>query len=441
MEKLNKIMKFKYMPYIIYMIALLILHTQYSCYSDDIGVMVKLQPTLKDEINNLSASYAGWSSRILINPLIFIMAHFDIHVWMILDVLFLTIIAILFTRLLFGIIDFESACITVLVMLIYPINICFEVGWMVTSMTYVWPSVFALLACMAIRKDMDGDRIRIFEGILYCMAIVYAANIEGLSVMLCIIYMSYLVGGIIRKRFNPVIFLQLILSVCGFMWHLLSTDNQDRMSGQEKVSFFDKIEIGFTNTAARLFFDPNYMIICFVVFLAICMWITGNKRKNTGVALAITVGVTQFMLGKIIPVILGKNYYPNAFFNYFLKKGSIADGKYNNIISWLFLLGCIIILGMIVVCIFSYFDTRQAVLILVILVAGFAARMVVSYAHGRWIYHQRTYYSVYLAVAAAMLAIYIQLGKENKRKIIMKFLTIAAVVGGLKSFCFIFFDI
>lgn len=445
MEKIKKLLQYKYTPYIVYMMILAIWHTQYECTADDLGVIQNLKPTLSEEIANLSATYEGWSSRVLINPLIFLVAHFDIAVWQVLDVAFLTITAILFTKLVWGEISNKRALITVLVMFVYPFQIIFDVGWLVTSMTYVWPTMFGALACMSIRKDVDGIDVKFPEALLYCIALIYATNIEGLSVMLCLVFFFY---AFLRKRDKGVhwlILVQALISGISVIWHMVSPGNQSRIGGRITGGLLDRMETGFSSTLASLFFTPNYLCICFLILLVVCMQMTENKSNRFGFVLVGIVSVTQMLIGKIIPIMCGANLFSNVVYEFFADLGPISEGKYMRLESWLYLLVSLIILVLIVWCSFAYFEKRRALLIVVVLIAGFVARMTVGYAYGHWYDVPRTHYSVNISMMIAMLLVYkqweelnIQDGQDRK---VLRYLFAIAAFGGLKSFYYVFVGI
>ncbi|MBD5096981.1 MAG: hypothetical protein HDT40_08285, partial [Lachnospiraceae bacterium] len=86
----DKLKKFSvFLPYIIYGIVMIFYHVAgYEVLYDDIIVADNMPDTFSELISNIDVlTYENWSSRVLVNPLIWIVSFFGVPVWMVLDIL------------------------------------------------------------------------------------------------------------------------------------------------------------------------------------------------------------------------------------------------------------------------------------------------------------------------------------------------------------------
>ena len=113
----------------------------------------------------LAERYMTWSSRTAIEAVLMVMVNLPAVVWRIADSFVVVIGAAALTRLLEKreYREYYSFFIS-LMFLALPYSYMSLAGWIATSMNYMWPLAFGLVAVYPIRKSIDGGKIRIIGG-------------------------------------------------------------------------------------------------------------------------------------------------------------------------------------------------------------------------------------------------------------------------------------
>lgn len=440
-EKLKKFLNKPYVPYIIYgLIFGAFLLAGYEVFGDDMNVREKLMPNLLEELENLSRSYEGWSSRILINPPIWIIMHFPIWVWGSITTLLAVYIFWGIDRLLFKNEDVKATYVMLLLFILFPMDILFDVGWVVTSMSYMWPMAAAVCSCFSIRWFLDGKSIKWQHSLFLCLCTIYAANKEELSVMLFLIFGAFLIISVKEKRLNTTMLLQTAISVGSVLFHMFSEGNAGRQGVNNtygyRDTFYDKVEIGLTQTPLRLFLKYDYMCLAFCWMLMLIVFI---KYKSVLVRTVSVIPVAVWILGTLGALVLSGGIidieaYDTPLFCYEL---SISRGKYTHPMAWIMLLCSVIVLSCLVYTAMKCSsDKKTAMLSFLLLSAAYGGRATTGFAYAGWGLYARTYAFMYY-VFAILIAAYIQaIMKElpdKRANIIMRCLVSFAFVGILRN--------
>lgn len=294
-EKLSKIKStgIRVLPYLIYFAIILFYHIcGYQMDSDDRYVTSILSPSLKEELSGLvKRSCEGWSSRVLINPPIWILLHLDIRVWGVLDILVLMLGFWCVLRFCNPDRSNDNNNMIILgIVLMFPFDNFQEVGWVVTSVSYAWPLVAALLACMTVKHFFEHQKNSWWSLVPMCLLTAFAVNKEELSVTLTVIFLYTVFLSIREKRPDGVISVQSVIAISGIFFHLFNAGNQGRSSvftEETHMTGVDKLCMGFVSTLHHLFFDEerNYFFLCMCILICIvtCMIQTKQWVKTISV--------------------------------------------------------------------------------------------------------------------------------------------------------------
>ena len=479
-QKTEKKSKKHYIPYIIYglMFGAFIL-AGYEMFGDDFNVREKLMPDLLQELYRISRSYVGWSSRIFINPPIWLIMHFPIWVWGSITTLLAVYIFWGIDRLLFQNKDMKATYVMLLLLAMLPMEAFCDVGWVVTSMTYIWPFAAAIASCFSIRRFIpasnepsdclqafgdcregqiprslgrfkfdapllaagsltDGKKIKWQQSLCLCLCTIYAANKEELSVMLFLIFGTFFIISAKKKKINKTIFLQTVISLLSLLFHMLSGGNAERYEsfGKYNDTFYDKLEIGLTQTALRLFLKYDYMCLAFCWVLMLIIFI---KYKNVLVRAISVIPVTAWISGAFGALVLSDGSidaaaYDKPLFCYGL---SVSRGKYTHPMAWIMLLCSIIVmLALVYTAMKCAPDKKTALLSFLLLAAAYGGRATTGFANSGWGLYARTYIFMYY-VFVILMAAYIQAVMKDtpgkKANIIMRCLIIFALMGFLRN--------
>lgn len=437
-EKLKKILQIHYVPYIIYgLIFGIFILVGYETFGDDVAFRENLMPNLLEELENISRSYDG-SSRILINPPNRIMMHFPIWVWGSITTLLAVYIFWGIDRLLFKNEDMKATYVMLLLFVLMPVDILYDVGWIATSVTYLWPAAAAVCSFFSIRWFLDGKSIKWYHSLFLCLCTIYAANKEELSVMLLLIFGTFFVVSTKTKKLNITILFQMVISMGSLLFHMFSGGNAERYQIHSKYNdtFYDKLEIGLTQTPLRLFLKYDYMCVVFCTILVLIIFI---KYKNVLVRTVSVIPVATWIFGAFGAFILSGGIIDTAAYNtpLFCYGLSISRGKYTHPMAWVMLLCSIIVMLALVYTAMKCASNKNTVLFsFLLLAAAYGGRTTIGFANFGWGLYARTYIYIYY-VFVILMAAYIQaIMKEmpdKKTKIIMRCLAMFAFVGVLKN--------
>lgn len=438
-QKTEKKSKKHYIPYIIYgLIFGAFILAGYEMFGDDFNVREKLMPDLLQELYRISRSYVGWSSRIFINPPIWLIMHFPIWVWGSITTLLAVYIFWGIDRLLFQNKDMKATYVMLLLLAMLPMEAFCDVGWVVTSMTYIWPFAAAIASCFSIRRFIDGKKIKWQQSLCLCLCTIYAANKEELSVMLFLIFGTFFIISAKKKKINKTIFLQTVISLLSLLFHMLSGGNAERYEsfGKYNDTFYDKLEIGLTQTALRLFLKYDYMCLAFCWVLMLIIFI---KYKNVLVRAISVIPVTAWISGAFGALVLSDGSidaaaYDKQLFCYGL---SVSRGKYTHPMAWIMLLCSIIVmLALVYTAMKCAPDKKTALLSFLLLAAAYGGRATTGFANSGWGLYARTYIFMYY-VFVILMAAYIQAVMKDtpgkKANIIMRCLIIFALMGFFRN--------
>ena len=414
-EKLLKIKSFgvKIAPYLIYFAIILFYHIcGYQMDSDDRYVTSVLSPSLKEELPGLmKRSCEGWSSRVLINPLIWILLHLDIRVWGALDILVLMLGFWCLLQLCNpNRMNVNNNMIILGIVLLFPFDNFQEVGWVVTSVSYAWPLVAAMLACMTVKHFFEHRKNSWWLAVPMCLLTAFAVNKEELSATLAIIFLYTVYLSVRERRPDGVIYIQTAISVFSIFFHLFNAGNQGRSSvftEETHMTSVDKLCMGFTSTLHHLFFDEerNYFFLCMCILICIVTCMVQTKKWVKTIS--------------VIPLLLCMVSMITGVFS----KAVECDTWRN---PQLILPVVLAVLGVtcILICMYQILQDKQNFLtVFMLLLAGFVGRMTVGFSGIGLSAFIRTYTFLYYIILGVVVRLVIQCEDDStvsvKKKILL----------------------
>lgn len=258
--------------------------------------------------------------------------------------------------------------------------------------------------------------------------------------MLLLIFGTFFIISAKEKKLNITILFQTVISMICLLFHMFSGGNAERYQtfSEYNDTFYDKLEIGLTQTPLALFLKYDYMCLVFSVILMLIIFM---KYKNVLVRAVSVIPVATWIFGAFGGFILsggGNNMevaYDTPLFCYGL---SISRGNYTHPMAWIMLLCSIIVMiALVYTAMKCAPDKKTAQFSFLLLAAVYGGRATTGFAHSGWAPYVRTYIFMYY-VFVILMAVYIQaIMKEmpdEKTKIIMCCLTMSAFVGILRNF-------
>ena len=260
--------------------TLLIWHARLYCSGDDLYFANVWKDESLGVLVFLSMRYQQWSSRVFIEFVLICMTRW-IWLWRVLDSLVIAGIAKICARLLGR--DQDAAVnwgLCALVLLI-PVNVLNEAGWIATSVNYSWPAFCALLALIPVKRELSHESTNGYETVTAMIALVFAANHE----QYCVALLAMLSVGtaliIFREKRIPYLcVLELLINLASLVLILGCQGNHVRYDSEVGTWFpqfgeftiWEKVEMGYSSTGYSLVMQRNSVFVIFALLLAISVW-------------------------------------------------------------------------------------------------------------------------------------------------------------------------
>lgn len=231
----------------------------------------------------LRGRYEGWSSRLVIETVLMLLAAAPEWVWKLLNSLVILLL-VWNTADLFGMRRKRlqaAVFFSVTVWMVPPLAIA-GAGWISTTTNYLWPLSFGLVAIRPLKHILCGEGIPAWEYAAVPVCILYAANMEQMA---AILLGAYLAAGvyqlIIKKRRPPVFYFVCTALIAAMLFFILSCPGNMGRFDQEVESFFpefrqygiwEKLVLGFIENghyfASAGYFKTNYLFALLAGVLA-----------------------------------------------------------------------------------------------------------------------------------------------------------------------------
>ncbi|MFA9375923.1 MAG: hypothetical protein ACERKZ_04125 [Lachnotalea sp.] len=429
---MNKIIKklkeiiFKEYQLIILFILFFIIHLTYTRHTDDYTViMTHKNMSLSEEIDYVKKIANGWTSRLLINPLIHGMAHLRIRVWVVLDTLMITFIAKFIMDLFEGYNYKKMRWFVFALVLLFPFQYMVSAGWMVTTMTYIWPMAVGLYYVRFLKRFFC-KKIKLHEYILSTLALLYAANLEQISVVLLgVTTFTLIYAGYKKRKWSIICFYQ-ILSLGSFLFHVISPGNASRERSEiatwfldyEQLSLVKKIELGFSSSLNEFVFNYNVVFLIVVTLLAVLVWY--NYSETLYRVISAIPFVAVMVWGPAKPLLVEKYSGINQISKAMTTYGFINVENYMSYKSYIPIIILAIISSCILVSIYLiYGNNIKSIICIGIFGLGLASRMVLAFSPTIWASSLRTF-SIFYIILIIIASILIESYLNIKNKYLLK---------------------
>lgn len=257
-----------------------------------------------------------WASRIIINNTAIFIAGLNILVWRILDILMISLIPYSLTEICCKGYKREFRYFVVALWLAYPMMQMMTAGWVVTTISYLWPISSGLYSGILIKKAVCDETLQRHQLVLGILALLYSCNAEQNAVVFVVI-MSVLLGySLYRKHNIKLLAILWLLCILSLLVHLLCPGNANRSIASismyfpdyQMLSLVEKLQLGFVEIEANMFLGPTWIHLLLCILVCIFAWKTHKQfwiRFASTVPLAVQLGVGFF--GQIL-----SDWFPNT---------------------------------------------------------------------------------------------------------------------------------
>jgi len=434
-----KILQGELAPFVLLAVGGFLLHVFLILnWGDDAYFRNSLQPENVTLYSFLLNRYTTWSSRIIIEIWAIVINQVPI-LWWFLDTAIL-LLAAYSLRLLLPKMDKKATYFLVCLVFIYPFIDMRTAGWITTTMNYTWPLAFGLYAMVSIKKILNGEPLRIYQYVLSVSALLYAANHEQMGTLLAGFFIFFSIYQIVvQKRLHWFLALKTVLSIASMVFILTAPGNGIRTAwtigtqfpGYVDLSLFNKIEMGFSSTLFGLVMKPNLSFLLFGLLLFLAAKVKNQSRvflitASLPLVFSLVFGLLGPVFGKLLPFV-----------------GTIrgamtvtgTNPTFSHPISLvpdlLLLLVCISV----IISLYRLFELkRDAWLVLLVLGAGFASRMIMAFTPAIWFSEARTFIYLYFALiycSVRLFQIVQASGTTENERIVISLATVFAIFSWL----------
>lgn len=247
---------------------------------DDVGPMRVEGGTLAAYWQKSLGFYYTWSSRVLVNLVLFIFTDNSLVLWAIYMGISLFVLLNALSMLSSSNSNKELNYFIACIVMMYPFQDLSSAGWIATMTTYLSPIAFGLMALVPIKKIMDSKRLRWWECVFYSICLIYGANNEQMMVVLLGSYIVAVIYFITKRKLNIYIVWSLLLAVGSCIFTLTCPGNFSRDKIEiatwyptyGMLNTIDKIDLGLFTTLKWLLFDNNLFVIFTCILLAFLIW-------------------------------------------------------------------------------------------------------------------------------------------------------------------------
>ena len=274
----------KYSPIILFVALMFILHLIMGFNGDDIKYAKILNnQTLIDYVN---FRYYNWSSRIIIDTVLAILARQNMIIWKILDIVIYTCGVYYLIKLVNKNFSKKIAYLGVLLFLMYPFYEMASAGWISTTLNYSWCFAFGMISFIPLIYEYHGEKVNKYVYIVSFLALLYATNQEQSGALIFGFNLLYLLYSVINKKgINKFNLLATVISAAALIFVLTCPGNSIRFAQEvsywypEFASFtiLQKSYLGLVTTFGNLI-EQKIIFPLFYIILSVCALISSQNK-------------------------------------------------------------------------------------------------------------------------------------------------------------------
>ena len=311
---------YKYVPFIIFFVVLLIWHWKIPLMADDLTFkgIISRHPLFPLNGNSyLEYRYSSWSSRTLIEFNLGILLSLPGKIWKLLDSIVFVLIPFLITKIS---IDSEKlsnkksifyntiGCLFVGIFIIAFYHIFEAAGWVATTINYTWPLCFALIHFYLLKefvfknKKLNTSK-NIGVNLILILSLIEATNSEQLLLVMLGIYLAIIIYCLYKKIEIPkLIYVYLMIMILSLIYTAICPGNINRVKVVTKLGFPDyanfniinKLDVGINYFLSWILMAKDLFSVIFLALLGVYTYLISNKKKITIITLIPCLAVLFF---------------------------------------------------------------------------------------------------------------------------------------------------
>lgn len=440
-KKMYTIYESRYFPFFLLFAAMMLLHLFTKFSGDDLDFQNMLSETPYFPL--LAKRYQTWTSRLLIESVLFLVVKTNIFIFALLDSLFIVFLLISLSKLINNTTSRTINWLMVLLFLIYPFHQMSSAGWVATTLNYIWPTTAALFAMIPFAKKIRNEEIKPSRYALYIAALLYASNTEQICALLCgfgLIFNAYIF--IKERRIKPIFISWIIIPLANLVIIMQCPGNLSRFVSNVNTYFPEytslshqfKLYLGVSNTLNYLFNNTNILLLLLssMLFFVISMRQTSRLSKLVASIPFIFCLITN--LGYLTGMHDTWLAYARVFFSYL----DLSGNPYSGLVNLIPALICLCILGLTMLAFYQiYGKSRKSVFYIIMLLAGLASAIMLGFSPTVYASSKRIFFPLDIIIILLTCLIYFdnqECFSSIHSKVFLRILAVLAFFSYCESF-------
>lgn len=386
-----------------------------------------------------------WTSRVIIETILVLFARNFPWLWKILEPCIYVILAFAIHKVFVKKNKNNQSMFTIItcLILLIPQMIMGNSGWMATSLNYLWPTTFAIICLIPIKKVFNNEKIRWFEIPIYVACLLFAENVELVNIILFTVYFIFTVYFVCKRKMNPVIILMFLLSIANFAFILWCPGNAKRTQSEIIMNFtdykmlniVDKLFVGLYTTMQYYINHFNLIYVIFTTIIAINVY---QKYRHIfyriiaifPVFMGIVFNTASIFTEKILPNL------KTIFDLNFMEEHRILVNfeNFDQITTYIPTFCCILCLGCLIASIYLIFRKSDNYIIpMLVLCAGICSKFIMGFIVTVFISEYRTQF-IFMICMIILTVMMLDDKSENELKKYANILTIFAIFMVMDNF-------
>lgn len=349
--------------------------------------------------------YQTWSSRVVIEGLLILFVRFPI-LWRVSNAAVCILFTVALNRLWNPEGDQKKNWILFVSFFFFPIGVFYEVGYVATTLNYLWPLCACLWAMTPPIKLFFGRHVAAWEYAVAAVALLFAAFSEQACAVLLAVCLASVCCMIFNRRIEVYSLAGVLICALMLVYTFTCPGNQNRVQLEMAANFpefsdfslLQRLEIGFSSMMRAAFLTPNVFVAGFCLLLAAAVF---KMRRSicTGIFSAIPFAVSLLcgLLGEPLEHII----LPIRMLRAAVGKAG-TEPTLRNPASWLPLILFVLLVLLILYALRVVIREPKIYLFLAFFLAvGAASRIAMGLSPTVWASGERTCTFLYAAIAVA----------------------------------------
>jgi hypothetical protein len=344
--------------------------------------------------------YLNWSSRLFINFPIHVLVTHRL-VWAVCN----TIVMLLFIRgmeqLVFSKSEPRYRWYTLGVLLLLPWNFPAQSGWIVSSMTYLWPATALLYWLLILKRYISRNKIRPMQLAGSVLLGLYATNLEQIAVFGAVVMVGVCIYLAVEHKKRRWVLLWIGVLCVGFMIHLMvpgesvrfAQEVGDQFPNYPMLNFINKIDLGISSAMMEFLEQINFPYLLFAYLLLAAV---KAHREEAFYQVIASIPLALGVLWPLSSTLLSGTKYDISRLN-ITDMGAVTTS--NCILPWgyyyiLIAMGCAVCIGLSLLVAFD--SLGKGIVMASLFVGAYCSRGMMAFSPTIWASGERTYFIMYI---------------------------------------------